>query len=82
MRRTMPGVNYALSAAVDRLRELYSGIPESRRPDINGGRFQALEADIDARCGAGDRDGALRAIEAWEEHARAVLSSCAGAAGG
>ncbi len=74
MRRSLPGVNYELAASVRRVNSLYARVPESRRPDVTGERWQALEAEVDARCGAGDRDGALRAISEWEQHAERVLA--------
>jgi hypothetical protein len=78
VRRALPGVKVALAVAVHRVALRYVEIPEARRPDVNGERWRALEAEIDARCGAGDREGALQAIARWEEHATQVL----GAGGG
>lgn len=75
MRRTNPTVACALSQAVDTARALYNQIPEARRPDITGESFQALEREIDARCGAGDEEGALLAIERWQDHALRVLGN-------
>lgn len=75
MRRSLPGINYELAASVRRVNSLYARVPEPRRPDVTGERWQALEAEIDTRCGAGDRDGALRAIKDWELHAKRVISA-------
>jgi hypothetical protein len=73
VRRILPGINAELAAAVRRINALYMRIPEGRRPNVDGSRWRELEAQIDARCAAGDREGALHAIESWERHAREVL---------
>lgn len=75
MRRTLPGLNYALALAVRRVNVLHEQVPEPLRPDVTGERWQALEREIDTRCGAGDREGALLAITRWETHARRVLEA-------
>lgn len=74
MRRSLPGINAELALAVRRVNVLYSAIPESLRPDLDGSRWRRLEAEVDCACGAGDRDGALLAIRRWEEHATRVLA--------
>ncbi|MBA2240029.1 MAG: hypothetical protein H0W09_02105 [Solirubrobacterales bacterium] len=74
MRRSLPGINAELAAAVRRVNVLDASIPESRRPDICGERWHRLEAEIDNACGAGDRDAALLAIRQWEQHAARALS--------
>lgn len=75
MRRRLPGVDAELAAAVRRVNADYWRIPEAHRPDVTGERWDALEATLDARCAAGDRQGALDAIAAWEGHARGILST-------
>jgi len=77
MRRSLPGLNAELADAVRRVGALYERIPESRRPDVTGERWDALEAEIDAACGTNDRDRALTAITRWEDHARNVLEALA-----
>ncbi len=74
MRRTLPDVNFELAAAVRRVNALYRKVPDEHRPDATGERWDALEAELDARCGAGDRAGALRAIADWEQHVTGVLT--------
>lgn len=74
MRRRLPGIERDLSAAFARVAKLYAAVPEHLRPDVNGERWQQLEAEIDRACGAGDRDAALLAIERWERHASDVLT--------
>lgn len=74
MRRTSPRVSVALSEAFRQVARLYEQIPEPYRPDVNGERWLELEREIDTRCGAGDTDGALLAIERWQEHAERVLT--------
>jgi DNA-binding FadR family transcriptional regulator len=75
--RALPGINTELAAAVRRVNALYTRIPEQRRPDVNAERWQELEHEIDRACKAGDPDRALRAIAAWEDHARWVLKGAA-----
>jgi hypothetical protein len=70
----LPGIRAELAASVRRVNSLYSRIPENRRPDVDGSRWRELEAELHECFAAGDRDGALRAIERWERHARAVLA--------
>lgn len=74
MRRTNPRISVALSEAFAKVARLYAQIPEPYRPDVNGERWLELEREIDVRCGAGDIDGALLAIERWREHGERVLS--------
>lgn len=81
MRRTLSGVEVALSEAMARVAAIYAEIPEASRPDVTGERWAALEADVDRAGGSGDRDAALLAIERWEQHARRVLSHLAGGRG-
>jgi hypothetical protein len=70
----LPGVRAELAASVRRVNSWYSRIPENRRPDVDGSRWRELEAELDECFAAGDREGARRAIERWERHARAVLA--------
>lgn len=77
MRRSLPGVNAELAAAVRRVNAIYSVIPASRQPDLDGSSWRRLEAEVDRACGAGDREAALLAIKRWEEHAQRVLAPLA-----
>lgn len=74
MRRRLRGIELELSAAFRRLGALYAEIPEPYRPDVCGERWAELEREIDCACAAGDYDGALRAIQRWEQHGGRVLS--------
>jgi hypothetical protein len=75
VRRSLPGINYALAEAVRDVAALYGQLPDTVRPDVSGERWQALEADLDRLCGTGDRDGALLAIEEWRDTTKALLST-------
>lgn len=77
MSRSLPGVHTELSAAVRRVSEHYERVPEFRRPDINGERWVALEAELDLACSEGDRDRAHAAVRRWESHAARVLGALA-----
>lgn len=70
----LPGINAELAAAVRRVNTLYAQLPRSCRPDVCGERWRSLEAEIDRASVAGDRAGAMLAIERWEQHASGVLS--------
>lgn len=74
MRRRLPGVEPALSAAVDRVRRMSEQLPDHLQPDLAGERWHRLEGQIDRACGNGDRDAALLAIERWERHASEILT--------
>lgn len=77
MRRSLPGLNFELAAAVNRIGELYHAIPEELRPDVMGERWDELEAEVDQACGSGNRDRALAAIGRWEAHAQRVMVALA-----
>lgn len=62
----LPGISTELSAAVRAVNARWLRIPEPHRPPA--AVWLPLEAEIEAACDAGDRQRALRAIEAWREH--------------
>lgn len=76
MRRSLPGVNYELAAAVRRVNAARSRLPEPL-PDVTGERWHELEREVDRLCGAGDREGALRAISHWEQQASSLIERIA-----
>jgi hypothetical protein len=63
---TIPGVNAELAAAVRAVNAAFMRIPEDSRPIAAA--WTPLEEEVDAACASGDRERALRAIEAWREH--------------
>lgn len=77
MRRTLPGINAEIAAAVARVTAAYDRVPVDRRPDVSGERWHRLEAEVDRACGAGDLDQARTAIRVWELHANRVLAPLA-----
>jgi len=67
-RRSMPGISTELAAAVREVNAAYMRIPEADRPDA--AVWLPFEEEVDAACAAGDRERALKAIEAWRDHWR------------
>jgi hypothetical protein len=68
----MNSVRTELAAAVRRVNAIYArrGDP---KPEVVGGDWDRLEAEVDAAIKDGDRDRALAAIRAWEAHAMRIL---------
>lgn len=74
MRRSLPGMNYELAAAVRRVNTLLAGLPSDLQPDVTSERWHELENELDRACGAGDHDAARQAISRWEHHSSQLLS--------
>lgn len=66
MSERLPGIGSVLAAAVREVNAAFMRIPEAARPDV--ATWTPLEQEVDAACAAGDRERALRAIEAWRGH--------------
>ena len=79
MRRTLPGIDIELGAAVNRVRALCEACPEPW-PDVAGERWHDLDQAIDVACAAGDRRRALAAIATWERQTSTVLRRVAAGA--
>ena len=76
----LPGVNARLAAAWRTLRSAYELIPVENRPELDTDAIHQLEQDVDAACLGGDREAAIRAIEAWENAMLGLFENAARAA--
>jgi hypothetical protein len=63
-----------LAAAVRAVNVIYVAHPEPR-PPVYGGRWDQLEAELDAAFAADNDAEARAAVHRWERHARYVLGS-------
>lgn len=73
MNPRLPGIGSELALSVRKVNAAYHRLPESCRPDILGEMWTKLEVELDRRCAADDREGALQAIAAWHQHAISVI---------
>jgi hypothetical protein len=71
---TPPSVRAELAAAIRAVNARYNALPESRRPDIH---WEGVDAEVDAAILSGDRERAMRAIEAWKRHHLALCEEAA-----
>lgn len=67
-------VNAELAAAIRRVNALWMQVPPRFQPPVDSAAWRRLERQIDRCLAAGDRDGALEAIERWEEHAKTIIA--------
>lgn len=67
-------VDAELARAVHRVGRRYAAIAPAHRPDVSTATWVTLEAEIDAAYAASSPTRTLRAIAAWERHARVALS--------
>jgi hypothetical protein len=69
-----PTIRAELAAAVRAVNARFNALPEFRRPDIH---WDGVDAEVDAAILSGDRERAIRAIEAWKHHHLALIEEAA-----
>lgn len=68
-----PSIRTELAAAVRQVNARYDACGRPENVDTGGGTWKQVEREVDVAIAAGDRSRAMKAINAWRDHALAEI---------